>query len=300
MSRARFTHLLRELARLRAFRNQRRTEIPLRIAWRWYQRLLMGRLEVEWQESYAFLEGDYFHIPARLDFHGVQLLTGAPGGPAILEKFCSPGTTAIDVGANIGRWAVQMAKLVGQAGALIAFEPNPVIANSLRKTFRVNGLRHAEAHALALSDAIGDATLYVNASDTKIVDSGISSLERQEPGSTPVTVRTIALDHFLEGKKIPRVSFIKIDVEGHEHRVLAGARATLQEHRPALLIEAGLEPENHRRTIAATLRELSYEPVGVVYERHIAPAGWSEYLTAAAPPFEANRAVNLLLLPNSL
>src|SRR6185503_3678023 len=107
--------------------------------------------------------------------------------------------------------------------------------------------------------------------------------------------RTVALDEFLKDRRLPPVSFVKIDVEGHELRVLRGARATLQLHRPALLIETGFETAAEREAIASFLRELSYEPIGIVHDRYIAPAEWGSYL-AAMPPFE-KRALNLLLLP---
>lgn len=296
MGRPAFARLLRELARLRAFRDRRRSAVPLRFAFRWYQRLLLRRLLSEWRESYVLLdEGDYVHIPGRLDMHGELRLVQAPGFPAILSKFCLPGSTAIDAGANIGQWSLPMARLVGRSGRVYAFEPMPETSSSLRKTFRVNGLKHAEAHAVALSDRAGEATLYVNTSETQIVDSGVSSLERQAPGSIPLQVRTVALDEFLEGRGAPPVSFIKIDVEGHEARVLAGARATLRAHRPALVIETGFEPAAQRETIATLLRELDYEPIGVVHDRYLAPATWEDYRNAA-PPFE-RRALNLLLLP---
>lgn len=296
MARSAFARLIRELARLRGFRDQRRRSIPLRFALRWYQRRLIRKLFSEWRESYVLLdEGDFVHIPTPLDMHGELALTQAPGFPAILGKFCRPGSTAIDAGANIGQWSLPMARLVGPSGRLFAFEPMPRASGSLRKTFRVNGFRHAEAYPLALSDVEGRATLHMASSATGIVDSGVSSLERQAPGSTPIEVQTVTLDEFLKDHEIPPISFIKIDVEGHEARVLAGARLTLRRHRPALVIETGFEPAAQREVITSILREAGYEPIGVLHDRHIAPATWADYLDASSP-FE-KRALNLLLLP---
>jgi FkbM family methyltransferase len=293
-----FAQLLRELSRLRAYRSRRRESIPFRFALRWYQRHLARRLAAEWRESYVLLDdGDFFHIPAALDMHAQVRLLQPAVAPPLIAKFCRPGDTAIDVGANIGQWAVPMAKRVGESGRVFAFEPNPLLAESLRRTFRVNALAHAEAQALALSDGAGEATLHVvNASPEGIVDSGVSSLERPAPGSLPVRVRTVALDEFLKGREVRRIGLIKIDVEGHEARVLAGARATLREHAPALVIETGFESGEQRGALAALLREAGYAPVGVIHDRHLAPAGWDAYL-AASEPFRAKRVMNLLLLP---
>lgn len=291
-----FVHLLKELARLREFRASRRSVAPLRMAWRWYQRRLLKRLRPEWREAYVVLDnGDLFHVPVPLDMHAESVLTRPQEELYLVERFCRPGSTAIDVGANIGQWSVQMAKQVGASGRLFAFEPIPLLASSLRRTFRVNGMLHAEAVPVALSDRAGEATLHVNLSDLAIVDSGVSSLDRPAPGSKPLIVPVETLDAFLAGRTVPAVSFIKIDVEGHEPRVLAGAQETLARHRPVVVIETHDEGPEQRRWIMAYFCALQYDLIGVVHPRYIAPADWDAY-QARRPPFEP-KALNLLLLP---
>lgn len=289
--------LIRELGKLRDFRARRRARVSWRIRLRSYQDWLQSRLAGEWQNAYIELEnGDIYYVPTPIERHGQILITQPPSHDALIDKFCRPKSTCIDVGANIGQWAVPMAKCVGPQGRLFAFEPIPLLADALDKTFAVNGLTHATAHAIALSDHNGRATFHINLRNDKIVDSGVSSLEHRAPGAQSIEVATLSLDDFLRDQSVSRVSFIKIDVEGHEHAVLAGARETLAAHRPALLIETGQETPETRRQIHNQLTALGYRMIGMRYENHLLPADWDAYLECREP-FRTDLFINVLLVP---
>jgi FkbM family methyltransferase len=134
---------------------------------------------------------------------------------------------AVDVGANKGTYSYFMARLARQ---VYAFEPNPKMFAVLRQTAG----RNVTALPLALSDRSGAATLRVPYGRKGVSNQG-SSLSAAKPMEhfIPLEVETRRLDDLGLGD----IGFIKIDVEGHEREVLAGAAQTIGRDRPTLLVE---------------------------------------------------------------
>lgn len=291
------SRLFKELRRLRAYHAWRKNLPPLSFILPWRRRALTQRLIEDWRGAYALLDnGDYFYISANLDAHGLSLLTRPFAASPLVEKFCVPGSHVLDIGANIGEWSLPMARQVGPAGRLHAFEPIPFMNDALNRTLRVNGQFHASAYQVALSNADGNATFHVNFRAGAISDTGSSSLERPGEGEA-IEVKTATLDGFLAANGINGpISFAKIDVEGHEYAVIEGAKETLARHRPVLVMETGHDDRPKRERIASVLRPLEYELAGIILENGILPATWEHYLDLAAP-FSPGRSDNTLLLP---
>jgi FkbM family methyltransferase len=161
---------------------------------------------------------------------------GAPYEPETAEYFAQtlgPGHVFVDIGANHGYFAMLAAALVGDAGRVIAFEPNPQVFRQLKMHVALNGF---EPRVLlmpsALADAPGEAKLYVSQEET---NSGLSSLapgaEALAAGSLSeahtVSVPLDTFDRWLAASAVDRVDLVKIDVEGAESRVLAGMSSAL-------------------------------------------------------------------------
>lgn len=293
---------LTKLYWIRCYYYKRKTAIPFKIKISFYRDILRRKLNKKWQASYILLEsGDYFYIPENIDVHSAKLLLKPFQYNVLIDKFCKPGTTVVDIGTNIGEWALPMAKAVGPGGSLLSFEPIPFMCNSVNRTFRVNGIFHAHCFSIALSNKTGMARFFVNYSKDKIVNSGLSSLEYPpSENSQPIDVQTTTLDEFISTHKVNRISFIKIDVEGHEYAVIEGAIETLTNHRPILIIEVGRETEEKRKFIAGVLRSLNYEMVGIVIDNGIIPSGYENFINLNNPfsPVPSH-AVNVLFIPNS-
>ena len=136
---------------------------------------------------------------------------------AALRRWVQPGQTVIDIGANIGYFTAHLARGVGNAGVVHAFEPEPVNHQLLARNMRDNGLQQVQLHAAALGDAPGRAKLHTTA-----YNGGMHRLYASVCCEGPtVDVPVFRLDDlFAPGS----VSLIKIDVEGYEHAVLRGAR----------------------------------------------------------------------------
>jgi FkbM family methyltransferase len=165
----------------------------------------------------------------------------------------------IDVGANQGQWADALLSLASPA-RMEVFEPNPEAFARLAQ--RIGGRPGVRLHALALGPERGELPLRVTA------DSVFASFLQPMPeiaahygeGALAVTrevrVPVEPLDAVLHDG--PCVDLLKLDVQGFERNVIAGARATLQRTR-ALLVEANFVPhyrgDESLDTLTALLRE---------------------------------------------
>lgn len=139
------------------------------------------------------------------------------------------GDTVVDAGAFIGDHSVAYLKAVGEKGNVICFEPHPLAFECLaRNMFLARVTGEYVVHDRALSDKNGSYFLEVNP------NAGASTIVPPESESKNCTViKAVTLDSF----NLQRLDFFKIDVEGHELKVLQGAEQTVARCRPKLLIE---------------------------------------------------------------
>ena len=176
--------------------------------------ILAGRLRGRWWESGS---------PGKL----FRVIGGSyePEQTREFERALRPGDTVLDVGAHAGYYSLLSSLLVGDSGAVWAFEPNPRNFRSLRANLELNGCRNARAVQLAVSDRTGEACFEAG--------SGSGTGHLSAGGSLPV--RTVSLDEFCAERGI-RPAAVKIDVEGAELDVLAGAKRVLGESRPVVFL----------------------------------------------------------------
>ena len=148
------------------------------------------------------------------------------------------GTTIIDIGAHIGRHAIPLAKKIGPAGLLYAFEPIPLIRNRLNENIYASGLNNVVVLPFALSTKreVADFTYIPNLPE----ESGLK--ERRIYNDVPSEFQKIKVGVFQLDDLIPlgsKVSFLKIDVEGGELDVFLGAGKLLASSRPIVAFECG-------------------------------------------------------------
>jgi FkbM family methyltransferase len=161
-----------------------------------------------------------------------------------------PGDTVLDVGANIGLFTDRFSRLVGPDGRVIAFEPHPAYARDLSRIASTRG--NVTLIAAAVSDAPGTAQLSVpgmSAGPNRTMGS-LQPRPNSEHGEL-IEVPTTTLD--AETASATRVRLLKLDVEGHEHEALLGARQLLRREHPVILLEA---EQRHRQTPVAETFEL--------------------------------------------
>lgn len=164
------------------------------------------------------------------------------------ERTIEPGNMVLDVGANIGLYALLAGRLVGPSGRVHAFEPEAGNAARLAVNIALNGLENVSVFEAAVYSEPGAVTLNVFDSRFNAWHSlGRPSLpDPEHAGRTVEPVRTrqvpaITLDAHCATHGIDRIDLLKVDVEGAEVNVLLGARRLLDAHAVrALLFEVSL------------------------------------------------------------
>ena len=191
-------------------------------------------------------------LQRRLMYHGVFDVHDAPA----LFQGIGAGSIFLDIGAYFGYYSL----LATQYGAGVhAFEPVGQNFALLQAQLALNGHPSVQAHRIALSDTVGQASFALPDADNR----GRGHLASAEDGVKTETVELTTLDVFAERTGLARLDALKLDVEGAEIKVLAGGRATLRRFRPTMLIE--LNPPCLERFGASevalldAVRELGYE-----------------------------------------
>lgn len=180
----------------------------------------------------------------------------------LLRDIIKPGMTVVDVGANIGIYTAYMAKIVGKEGRVYAFEPSPHTFNLLKKYNKNLNVTLVQA---AVGDTTGRITLYL--SDKLNVDH--HTYETDEVRQK-IDVPSYRLDDYLKNEKI---DFIKMDIQGFEHKALLGMTNILQNNRdikllmefwPYGLIKAATTPQE----ILSFLHELNFKTELIEGKQH--------------------------------
>ncbi len=162
----------------------------------------------------------------------------------VFERYCAPGMTVVDVGANLGYYSLLASRLVGPSGRVIALEPNSENCRLLLSSLRLNGSTNVELLPVAADVATGWAYYSTHVgSNGGLIDAGDLLAH---PG---VVVPTFRLDELVSG----RVDFLKMDVEGAEGRVMRGATGIIERDRPIVTTE--LKDEMLARVSDMSVRE---------------------------------------------
>jgi FkbM family methyltransferase len=150
-----------------------------------------------------------------------------------LDDICGRGGVMVDVGAWYGPWSARLAE---RADRVVAFEPTP-----LHEVLRRRLPGNVEVIAAAASDQRGESELWLPGTGTGT--EGRSSLHKEDVHAVSIRVPTVPIDELgLTG-----VTFMKVDVEGHEVPALRGAEKTIRRDSPRLLVEveARIQPVEH-------------------------------------------------------
>jgi FkbM family methyltransferase len=220
---------------------------------------------------------------------GYLLGTSEPDVQHALATVVNAGMTFYDVGSNVGFHAMLAAGLVGPAGHVICFEPFPDNANQIGYNAGLNLFTHVRVRQEALGNHDGFGRFLTSEEPTwgKLDSAGVEPSRMS--GELQVAVRSF--DSVVAESALPAPDVIKIDVEGGEVDVLRGARRTLREYRPILLIELhGTNAE-----VAEELERLGYRAGVLSSSLTITESPWYAYVIAVpAENAEAHPILDLL------
>ncbi len=207
------------------------------------------------------IEPEFHHLEALLDRTGVF----------------------VDVGASTGIYSLKAATHFGAGGIVLALEPFPEVFAALQRSVQANRLTTVRLRCLCAGARTGAGTLWLNAARPSL----FSTTHRI--GAAPgLSVLTVALDDLLRWEGLDRVDYLKIDAEGAEEEVLAGARQTIERCRPIIQAEVSV-----RTFLAALPAYTVFQAAGspnVVYlpDEHAKidvpeRLGWARLTSARAP-----------------
>jgi FkbM family methyltransferase len=173
-----------------------------------------------------------------------------PVTAAAIKALLRPGMTVFDVGANVGYFTLLAARLVGSGGRVHAFEPTPSVAHRLAENVAMNKLESQVCcNAVAVGDEVGVVSLH-----TQRDDSEGNNIFSDDGSGASISVPVLTLDAYITDHSIKSVDVMKLDVEGAEIKVLAGANSLLSRaDSPILIAEAN--PSALRRS-GGDVREL--------------------------------------------
>jgi FkbM family methyltransferase len=160
---------------------------------------------------------------------------------SFLKSICGDGAVVLDIGAHIGLFSAIAAKVVGANGKVFAFEPAPNTIPVLHQTIRIN---HLETVISPVNQAMGKdsgkITFFISDETADNSNSIVSYKVDRKLNGVEVEVNTI--DNFVAGKKLDRVDFIKIDVEGAEYDTIRGGIEVFKKFQPSFILAIHPEP----------------------------------------------------------
>jgi FkbM family methyltransferase len=167
-----------------------------------------------------------FQIPYWYDTSFVE-----PCVALALRDLCRPGDVVFDVGANCGALSLLMSRLVGPRGVVCSFEASRRIVDKCQYNLAVNGCYNSQLFHCAVFSRSGEVLKIYHGShlnDTVVAEyANTANFD---------TVETVSLDDFVDHFDL-HPKFIKMDIEGAEYDALLGARHTIDNDRPMLVLE---------------------------------------------------------------
>jgi FkbM family methyltransferase len=202
-----------------------------------------------------FPEGYSFYIdPGTLiGWYLYFFWTYEPEVRRVIKQVVTPGSVAIDVGANVGWHTMFLSLLVGEKGRVFAFEPNPSTRERLVLGLKLNQFVNVQVMEVALSEQVGEVLF--NAPEAGDYWDGTGRIETDLLLATR-SVESTTLDHLLCTNQLPNIDFMKVDVEGWEMSVLRGGRVTIERCRPYVIFE--YDPSYVRRSGTSSAEIFSF------------------------------------------
>jgi FkbM family methyltransferase len=161
------------------------------------------------------------------------------------EKFgvnLTKGDIVIDAGANVGTFSIIASKIAGNEGCVFSFEPLTEITEYLKENMEINNCSNIVIENLILGDDNKNIDFFYNL-DT---DYNGSSKIFTNHNSVAKKITQITLDKYVNDNNVPRVDFIKADIEGAERELLKGAEVTIKKYRPKIAIRTYHLPDDEK------------------------------------------------------
>lgn len=170
----------------------------------------------EVQGSKMYLDLNDYGLSKHLYFYSIR----EPECTRIMKQYIKKGMIIVDLGANIGYYALLEAAIMKDKGKIYAIEPFPPNYNLLKKNIELNSYENIiESYNIAISNKSGKDKMYM------LKEHNLCNM-MQSNSTDFIEVQTSKLDDFLVDKQPP--DLIRMDIEGFEYYVIDGMEKTLQ------------------------------------------------------------------------
>jgi FkbM family methyltransferase len=194
-------------------------------------------------------------ISSELIIYGVH----EPLTTELILSEIKPGMTILDIGSNIGYYAILESNLIGTTGKIYSIEPSPINFKLLEENLKLQKMNNFEIFNLAIGNKNEKLEFLISEKSnwSKIKqDSDIIG-----KNDTIITVPVKSLNLFCKENNLDKIDLIRMDVEGYEEKIIEGGKEILKKIKPILMIEIHKMYLGKERTIKILkeLNELGYE-----------------------------------------
>ena len=136
--------------------------------------------------------------------------------------------TIVEIGANLGYYALLEARIIGEQGKIYAFEPVPHNFNILTKNINVNGYKNVKAYCKAISGKSGTSKIALTdesnwGSMLNVNAEAVSQYMKRKMARLTreiINVDTVTFNDFLSKESLNKINLIRMDIEGYEVEVI--------------------------------------------------------------------------------
>lgn len=221
-------------------------------------------------DSYFLVRDNTSFRINRSDYVQWRIFFGVPDNALRYAKQClSSDSVVLDIGANCGAFSLKLATYAASQNLsnlqIHAFEPNPFVVRNYKNNLSLNPTtqKYIHVHAIGLGRESGEKSFHFPETNT-----GVGRV-LQKDTNAPFKVKIQQLDEFINKLDPPKISFIKLIVEGFEPEVFKGGWNTIKKYRPPIFFEVTEEwyRENNSslEEVLNVLRELGYHFMGEYY-----------------------------------
>lgn len=175
--------------------------------------------------------------------------------------------TVLDIGGNIGFYALREATVLGESGTVHVFEPAPGNDELLRRNVTLNGYeRQISVHQMAIGEETAETALSLSQASTS------HRITTNDDANETISTPLIAIDDWLAEREIAteRIVAVRMDIEGHELAALRGMRSLLEKH-DDLVVFLEIHPkyltDADHAVIVDQLAACGFEPILAISER---------------------------------
>ncbi|MDW8287237.1 MAG: FkbM family methyltransferase [Flammeovirgaceae bacterium] len=174
-----------------------------------------------------------------------------------LQKLVKEGDVCLDIGANLGYFTVPLSRLVGSTGKVYAVEPVSLFRDILQKNVERFAFKNVEIVPYALGDEdekkVSLGTLKVDG----LIHHGMTGILQSSAPNTAVRHEATMMRPTTLFAHLPRMDFVKCDVEGYELHIIPHLLPIFERFFPTLEIE--MASEESKTTIAKWMKSLGYD-----------------------------------------